>query len=75
MKRTRSKSATVPVTAECSPCPYEMAYDVQFRKVEENLEDMRQRVRRLETVLARGVMLLIANLACVVGTLAQQLMR
>jgi len=52
-----------------------MAYDVQFRKLEENLDDLRERVRRLETVLARGVLLLIANLIGVAGSLTQQLLR
>lgn len=74
MKRNTTKPAR-PTLAECTTCPYEMAHEVQFRKVEENLEDLRQRVARLETVLARGVMLLIANLACVIGSLAQQLIR
>lgn len=73
MKRSRGKKEIA--AAACNPCPYEMAYDVQFRKLEENLDDLRERVRRLETVLARGVLLLIANLIGVAGSLTQQLLR
>lgn len=74
MKRTSGRSGGVS-SAGCEACPYQMVHEVQFRKVEENLSDLRERVQRLETTLARGVMLLIANLACVIGTLAQQLLQ
>ena len=59
----------------CDTCPYEMAYDVQFRNMETDLAEVKARVAKLETTLARGVMLLVANLAGVVATLAQQLIR
>ena len=57
----------------CTVCPYEMAYEVQFRNLTGDLEELKERVRRLESTLARGVMLLVANLVGVVLTLAQQL--
>lgn len=57
----------------CAVCPYEMAYDVQFRNLNGDLEELKERVRRLESTLARGVLLLVANLVGVVLTLAQQL--
>ena len=58
----------------CATCPYEMAYDVQFQNLTGDLDELKERVRALETTLARGVMLLVANLVGVVLTLAQQLM-
>ncbi len=63
------------MTSSCDTCPYEMAYDVQFRNLEMDLSELKERVRRLETTLARGVMLLVANLACVIVTLAQMLLK
>jgi hypothetical protein len=50
-----------------------MAYDVQFQNLTGDLEELKDRVRRLEQTLARGVMLLVANLAGVALMLAQQL--
>ena len=63
------------MSVNCEPCPYERAYEVQFRNVEADLLELKERVRRLEVTLARGVMLLVANLACVVAALAEQLLR
>ncbi len=56
-------------------CPFELANGVQFRALADEIGELKTRVGRLETTLARGVGLLIANLACVIATLAQQLMR
>ena len=58
----------------CETCPYEMAYDVQFRHLIDDLGDLKNRVQRLETTLGRGVMLLVANLVSVIMVLAQQVL-
>ncbi len=47
-------------------------YDAEFRLLESKLMDLKDRVVRLETTMARGVLLLVANLAGVVMSLAQQ---
>lgn len=57
------------------PCPYEKAYSIQFDRLRDDLNELKDRVCRLEATLARGVMLLVANLVAVVMTLAQQLIR
>lgn len=59
---------------EHSPfCRYEKVYSVQFEHLQADLSELKDRVRRLETTLARGVALLVANLVGVVMMLAQQL--
>ncbi len=57
---------------ECDVCRYEKAYSVQFANLNEDLRELKERVRCLETTLARGVLLLVANLVGVVMTLVQQ---
>jgi hypothetical protein len=52
---------------------YRRAYDVQFRSFREDLLELKDRVRGLEQTLARGVMLLVANLAGMAVSLWQQL--
>jgi hypothetical protein len=56
-------------------CRYEMAYTLQFQNLREDLGELKERVRRLEAILARGVMLLIGNLAGMIMMLAQQLFK
>jgi len=60
---------------EAGKCKYEMVYTVQFQNLREDLTELKERVRRLETTLARGVILLVANLAGMVTMLAQQLFK
>lgn len=60
---------------EQQPCRYEMAYAVQFQNLREDLCELKDRVRRLESTLARGVMLLVANLAGMVMMLVQQVFK
>jgi hypothetical protein len=55
-------------------CPYEPLYAVQRSNVREDIRDVKDRVGSLETTLARGVLLLVANLIGVSITLAQQLL-
>jgi len=50
-------------------------HDAEFWLVESKLMDLKDRVTRLETTIARGVLLLVANLAGVVMTLAQDFLR
>lgn len=57
---------------ECGSCPYEMAYGVQFKNLTGEIEEVKQRVRGLETTLSRGVMLLVANLVGVALTLMRE---
>ena len=47
-------------------------YDAEFRLLDSKLMDLKERVVRLETTMARGILLLVANLAGVVMSLAQQ---
>jgi hypothetical protein len=51
------------------------ACSVQFDCFRGDLNELKERVGRLESTLAHGVMLLVANLVGVVVTLAQQLIR
>lgn len=55
-------------------CPFEPIYALQMDNVREDLREVKERVSRLETTLARGVLLLVANLIGVTITLAQQLL-
>jgi hypothetical protein len=55
-------------------CRYAEIYGLQFASVREDLGEVKERVRQLETLLTRGVMLLVANLLGVAFTLARQLM-
>ena len=59
----------------CPTCEYEKLYTVQFNALAADLKELKERVRRLETTLARGVLLLVANLMGVALTLAEQLLR
>lgn len=63
------------MSSGCDTCPYEMAYDVQFRNLIGDLNELKDRIERLEVTLAKGLLLLVANLAGVVSVLAQQLLR
>ncbi len=56
------------------PCAYERVAAVEFRSLNADIEEVRDRVERLEAVLSRGINLLIANLVGVVLMLAQQVM-
>lgn len=53
-------------------CPHERVHEVEYRTLTESLGDLKDRVQRLETTLARGVLLLVANLAAMLVSLAQQ---
>ena len=55
-------------------CPFEPLYALQMENVREDLREVKERVTRLEGTLARGVLLLVANLIGVTITLAQQLL-
>ena len=55
-------------------CPFEPLYSLQMENVREDLREVKERVTRLEGTLARGVLLLVANLIGVTITLAQQLL-
>ena len=50
-------------------------HDAEFRLLDSKLMDLKDRVTRLETTISRGILLLVANLAGVVMTLAQDFMR
>lgn len=57
----------------CEPCTFEQVARVEFRSVREEIADMRARTERLETLLVRGTLLLLANLAGVCVMLMQAL--
>lgn len=44
-------------------------YQAEYRLLSEKLGDLRDRVIRLETMMMRGVLLLMANLVAVTGQL------
>ena len=56
-------------------CSFERAAEVEFRGLSEDIREIRDRVLRLEQTLARGVLLLLANLAGLAVTLAQGMLR
>ncbi|GMW01791.1 MAG: hypothetical protein AMXMBFR84_29280 [Candidatus Hydrogenedentota bacterium] len=53
-------------------CACGAIYDVKVDNLKDDLRDLKDRVQRVETTLARGVMLLVANLTGMVISLAQQ---
>ncbi len=57
------------------PCACARVNDVKLANLADDLRELKDRVQRLETTLARGVMLLVANLVAVVVTLFQQIIR
>ena len=56
-------------------CPYAIVYELEAKNLSDNLQELKERVKNLETTLARGVMLLLANLVAVSISLFQQLYR
>ena len=58
----------------CGGCGYRQAYEFQMTSLNEDMRELKQRVQRLETTLARGLLLLVANLAAVCVSLAQQVL-
>jgi hypothetical protein len=60
--------------APCTACAFERVASVEFRNIGEDLKELKARVGTLEATLARGVMLLIANLAVMVVHLVQRLL-
>jgi hypothetical protein len=56
-------------------CSFERAAEVEFRGLAEDIHEIRDRVMRLEQTLARGVLLLLANLAGLAATMAQGMLR
>ena len=54
-------------------CAFAKVYEVETRNLTEDIRDLKDRVKSLESTLARGILLLVANLVGVVVTLAQQL--
>ena len=63
------------MTEECGKCPMERVREVEYRVLTGKLGDVNRRVERLETQLGRGILLLVANLAGVVTTLAHGLLQ
>ncbi len=59
----------------CEVCGCGQAHAFRLKSLDEDVREVKERVQRLETTLARGMMLLVANLAAVCMSLAQQLIR
>lgn len=59
---------------DCVTCPYEKVYAMQFDSVTEDLKELKERVRGLDALLTRGMLLLVANLVGVVITLIRGVM-
>jgi len=66
-------SARAAAPEENPACPYKLVHDIQWTTLREDLSELKTRVQRLETTLARGVTLLVANLVGVIVSLLQQL--
>lgn len=60
------------VNADHDQCPYKLAHEVRLQALADDIGELKERVKGLEAVLGRGVMLLVANLAAVLATLAGQ---
>ena len=56
-------------------CACTRVCEVKMSNLADDLHEVKDRVQRLETTLARGVMLLVANLVAVVMTLLQQVIK
>ncbi len=56
----------------CESCPHERVHKIEYRQLTENLKEVKDRVERVETTLARGVLLLVVNLAAMVVSLARE---
>ena len=59
----------------CETCPQREVHAVEYRLLESKLKDVKERVEKLETTMARGILLLVANLVGVVMTLAQEFLQ
>ena len=55
---------------QCDSCPHERVHKVEYRLLTQNLDDLRMRVARVESMLGRGILLLVANLAGVAVSIA-----
>ncbi|MCL4694376.1 MAG: hypothetical protein KJ060_17940 [Candidatus Hydrogenedentes bacterium] len=71
-----TNNATSPCEAplSASQCPFGMVYEIQINNLAEDIRDLKARVDRLEAILTRGVVLLVANLVAVIISLGQQLL-
>lgn len=56
----------------CEECKYAAVYEVQMGTLRKDLAELKVRMDRLEALLSRGVLLLVANLTGVVIALAHQ---
>lgn len=56
---------------DCHPCPHERVHRIEYEQLTRNLDELKARVGRVEANIARGVLLLVANLAGVIVTLLQ----
>lgn len=57
----------------CKACSFQQVAEVEFRTLGEDLRELKTRVHELERTLARGVMLLIANLTGLLVALAKEM--
>lgn len=57
------------------PSPQELVTQAQVSNLGESMQEIKDRVQRLESVILRGMILLVANLSAVIASLAQQLWR
>jgi len=63
---------------DCAPenlCALGMVYEEKFAHFASELADMKRRIEKLETTLARGVSVLIANLAGIIVILLETFVR
>lgn len=60
--------------AACDACRFQQVAQVEFRNLRDDLGELKTRVHDLERTLARGVMLLIANLAGLLVAIAKELL-
>lgn len=58
----------------CDPCSFQHVAQVEFRNLSDDLRELKTRVHDLERTLARGVMLLVANLAGLLVAIAKEVL-
>lgn len=71
---TNNATSPCETSHSANQCPFGMVYEIQVNNLAEDIKDLKSRVDRLEATLARGVLLLVANLVAVIISLGQQLL-
>jgi len=63
------------MSESCRDCPQERVHQVEYRMLSDKLLDLKERVAKLESLVSRGLLLLVANLVGVITSLARGMMQ